>query len=259
MIQRVLSGITLILLCVVPIYFGGIYLNILLGICSIIAGYEFISIRERKFNFLLFFIIELFILLLMVFPNNRQGLIIILLVSLFLCSILFEDISFDDIASTFAMALLIGFALASVKQMYQYRGHHLNFLYVALATYACDSGAYFVGIKFGKHKLIERVSPKKTVEGAIGGFIFGFLISFLYVYIFKEYMINELSIEFYLITSLILPLVAQVGDLSFSLVKRNYRAKDFGSLIPGHGGILDRIDSLIFTLIAFISMLGFIL
>lgn len=155
-------------------HFGGLYLNILLGICSIIKlGKEFISIRERKFNFLLFFIIELFILLLMLFPNNRQGLIIILLVSLFLCSILFEDISFDDIASTFAMALLIGFALASVKQMYQYCGHHLNFLYVALATYARDSGAYFVGIKFGKHKLIGKSSKKLSrVLSAVSYLVF---------------------------------------------------------------------------------------
>ena len=127
--------------------------------------------------------------------------------------------------------------------------------YIVIAAFLTDAGAFLVGMKFGKHKLIERISPKKTVEGAIGGYIVGFITSFLFAYLFKFFGSDPMI---YLFFSATLPIVSQVGDLAFSMIKRTYGVKDFGSILLGHGGILDRCDSLFFCLIFYVSMMGFI-
>ena len=103
-------------------------------------------------------------------------------------------------------------------------------------------------MKFGKNKLIPRISPNKTVEGAISGYLAGVLVSFLFAYFL---LMDQLGLNIILMGSLLIPLVSQLGDLSFSLIKRNYGIKDFGSIFPGHGGALDRIDSLVFAVLTF--------
>ena len=118
-------------------------------------------------------------------------------------------------------------------------------LWVFVANYACDTGAYFIGIRYGKRKLNERLSPKKTIEGSIGGWVVGFMSSFLFGLIFLQAFY---TFNFLIVGSLLIPLTAQVGDLFFSSIKRHYQVKDFGGIFPGHGGVLDRIDSLIFSL-----------
>ena len=96
---------------------------------------------------------------------------------------------------------------------------------------------------FGKHKLNERISPKKTIEGAIGGFIIGTAISFGFSCIF----LKQLPIAFRLIAAVTMCIIGQTGDLAFSAIKRFYGVKDFGNIFPGHGGVLDRIDSISFN------------
>ena len=125
-------------------------------------------------------------------------------------------------------------------------------LYLILACYVTDTMAYFTGYKFGKHKMIPRISPKKTWEGAIGGYIFGFLVSLIFGLFF-----TNLKWGIIVVSSLILPIISQIGDLSFSAIKRNYNVKDFGSIFPGHGGVLDRIDSLLFCIICFYGLIIF--
>ncbi|HZJ86660.1 MAG TPA: phosphatidate cytidylyltransferase, partial [Erysipelothrix sp.] len=104
----------------------------------------------------------------------------------------------------------------------------------------------FGGSLFGKHKLIERISPNKTVEGAITGYIASVILSLLFARIFIE-----LDQTLIYSVSFIIPIISQLGDLTFSMIKRHYGIKDFGYIFPGHGGVLDRIDSIIFSLIAF--------
>ena len=123
-------------------------------------------------------------------------------------------------------------------------------IYVAVATYITDTGAYFCGRFLGKHKLNERISPKKTIEGSIGGWISGAVISFGYGLIFAP----EVSMNLLIVSSLLMPIVGQLGDLAFSAIKRHDGIKDFGNIFPGHGGVLDRIDSLIFNLILFMCL-----
>ncbi len=130
------------------------------------------------------------------------------------------------------------------------------FIYVAIGTFVTDAGAYFIGIFFGKNKMNERISPKKTWEGFVGGIFFSFAISFSFGMILAAtghpLLNNVLDLEhwyYILILSLLMPLIATFGDFVFSSAKRYYDIKDYGSFFPGHGGVLDRIDSLLFTMI----------
>ena len=126
--------------------------------------------------------------------------------------------------------------------------------YVALGACLNDAFAYFVGVFFGKHKMNERISPKKTWEGFFGGVILTsiFISGFALIFAFTGHPLlpGVLDVEHMyhiFILSLIIPLVSTLGDLVFSSIKRHYQIKDFSNILPGHGGILDRLDSLLFA------------
>lgn len=141
------------------------------------------------------------------------------------------------------------------------------FFFIIIGTYMNDTGAYFTGILFGKHKMIERISPNKTWEGFVGGILFSFCFSLSYAAIFEfglniPLLPNIISFVnhpefgdslfsqpfwFVLLLSFIMPITANLGDLLFSAVKRQYNIKDYGNIMPGHGGVLDRFDSLLVT------------
>ena len=119
---------------------------------------------------------------------------------------------------------------------------------IFLCSWGCDTCAYCVGVKFGKHKMSPVLSPKKSVEGAIGGLAGTFLLTALYAYAFRGQMhISAAQILILAAISTVGALISMIGDLAASAIKRNYEIKDYGTLIPGHGGILDRFDSVIFT------------
>lgn len=114
---------------------------------------------------------------------------------------------------------------------------------IFVSVWACDTVAYFVGIKFGKHKLFPRVSPKKTWEGAIGGFV-GAVAAFTLMSM--NYM-PQIPIVHALVCGVIVGVMGQVGDLAESLLKRDASVKDSSQILPGHGGLLDRFDSILFV------------
>ena len=119
---------------------------------------------------------------------------------------------------------------------------------VFLCSWGCDTCAYCVGVLFGKHKMAPKLSPKKSVEGAVGGVLGAMLLTALYSYIFASNM--NLEVEQIVVLSLISGVgafISMIGDLAASAIKRNYEIKDYGTLIPGHGGIMDRFDSVIIT------------
>lgn len=174
-------------------------------------------------------------------------LLVVYLMLLLISSVLWnETIKFSDVACSF-FALVYG-VLFPVHMTYIRmldQGLALIFL-VFLGAWMPDTFAYFAGSLFGKHKLIPKVSPKKTVEGAIGAVV-GAVVTFVAYGLVMDfgfdYQVNYVVLVF---LSLICGVVAQFGDLSASVIKREWGKKDFGNLIPGHGGILDRIDSLNF-------------
>lgn len=121
-------------------------------------------------------------------------------------------------------------------------GKHYVF-YLLILVWAGDSGAYYVGKSLGKHPLAPVISPKKTIEGAIGGTAATLLASIIATYTF----LPQMSMRHAVALGLLLAVVAQIGDLCESLLKRSVNIKDSGTLLPGHGGILDRVDGLIFA------------
>lgn len=138
---------------------------------------------------------------------------------------------------------------------FKYFQSALLFVYVVLGTISNDIGAYFIGILFGKHKVNPRISPKKTWEGFFGGIFFSFIFSSAFALVVAGLgcpILPVLDLQNFhwlwiLLLSAVLPFIANLGDFTFSAIKRNFNVKDFSNLLPGHGGILDRIDSLLFT------------
>jgi phosphatidate cytidylyltransferase len=128
---------------------------------------------------------------------------------------------------------------------------HENGIYLVWLVFICswinDTCAYLVGITIGKHKMTPKLSPKKSVEGAIGGIVGSGIIGFLYALFLQDRLIIENSLVAIPAACCIGAALSIIGDLAASAIKRNHDVKDYGRLIPGHGGILDRFDSVIFT------------
>ena len=121
-------------------------------------------------------------------------------------------------------------------------------LYLVLITVITDTFAYLTGMLVGKHKLLEVISPKKTIEGFIGGTFFGVFVAALF---YATVVDQSAALVALIPVTFALSVIGQLGDLFFSAIKRYFNKKDFSNLMPGHGGILDRLDSLIFVLLAY--------
>jgi phosphatidate cytidylyltransferase len=149
----------------------------------------------------------------------------------------FDDVGFVVIAIFY---LGIGFYF-----LIETRNAGLDLVFYALILiWVTDSGAYFVGRAMGKNKLWPEISPNKTVEGALGGVLFAVIFSWIYHY-FTGVLDSYLTVTF---LTIFLSIFGQIGDLVESALKRHYQVKDSGTILPGHGGILDRFDSLLFVL-----------
>lgn len=164
-----------------------------------------------------------------------------------------DSLRLEEVAVAFMMSISIPLSLSSllfIRDLYS-SYNYLSVFYILIAlgaAWLADSGAYFAGRFLGKHKLAPTVSPKKTVEGSIGGVIsnaiFFVLLGFIYNMIFPAHQINYFNIS---LLGLLSAPVGMMGDLVFSVIKRQNNVKDFGSIMPGHGGVLDRFDSVVLT------------
>ena len=152
-----------------------------------------------------------------------------------------------DVAITVFGLLYIPFMFSFLKLILTMDTGRVLILYVFAAAFASDTFAYLIGSKFGKNKLCPEISPKKTIEGAIGGVI-GVVIFFLIITLIgNTYFEMSYNIVYMVIAGIVAGIAGQLGDLSASAIKRYCNVKDFGNIIPGHGGILDRLDSLLFV------------
>ena len=151
----------------------------------------------------------------------------------------------DIFATFFGICYVIVF-LVFLPLLYSTPNGKFLIWYILIAAWGTDTFAYAVGMRFGKHKL-TKISPKKSVEGSIGGTIGAIVLALIYTVIVQKYVNLNLSYTFVAITTLALSILSQLGDLAASSIKREMEIKDYGNLIPGHGGMLDRIDSIIFV------------
>lgn len=167
-------------------------------------------------------------------------------------------IMYSDVAFSIVGVLLISWGMSSILLMPPAYFNYYSFFFVVClgVPWSADAGAYFTGVFFGTHKLCPKVSPNKTVEGFLGGIAIGTLsalvIGFVYSFIYPK---AEFNYGVMLIIGALASVMSVLGDLTFSLIKRQCKIKDYGSFFPGHGGFLDRFDSVIFSapLIYFIS------
>ena len=153
--------------------------------------------------------------------------------------------SIKDMMITFFGISYITFFLSFIPLLHGTENGKYLIWFILIAAWGTDTCAYFVGSKFGKHKFTE-ISPKKTIEGCIGGTLGSVIIALIYTLAINKFAGLDISYIYIALIGFILSILSQIGDLSASSIKRTVGIKDFGNLIPGHGGILDRIDSIIF-------------
>lgn len=248
--ERIITGLLLTILVLPAVIFGGIYLNTLVIVLIPLCINEVLSLSSGKNKLHIYVTVLAFYIYAFVFESNQlfissSSLLLFLLV-LFSFNIFDKNFSIDNTFYIFTMNVLILFGLHILYVIVNTLGIHYV-LVLALATYGSDTGAYFSGYFFGKRKLIPRLSPKKTIEGSIGGIILGTTVSVIYGNYFS--VLNDVSLL--MICCVVLTITSQIGDLIFSAVKRLFEVKDYSNLLPGHGGILDRMDSLLFNSIVF--------
>ena len=249
--QRLITAAVLILIAVPPLVYGGMLLNVLMGVVALLGTYEYVKcVTDDKKELYLFtailFLVTMVSIYLRAYDFSLSALLIVLLFAL---NVNVEKYDLSKISFLFLMYRLLTTGLECFVSV---RSHGFaETLFVLLLCYLADSFALLGGMKFGKHKLNERISPKKTVEGFFCGYLVGALGGLICGLFFTSY--SKLLV---ITASLTIPLISQLGDLAFSSVKRYYGIKDFSNIFPGHGGMLDRIDSLIFALVAMNILLG---
>ncbi len=258
---RLLSGIVLVVLALIFIIHGGALLLVVLGIISLIGLFELYRVFGIEKNAG----IAGYAAAVVYYLNLQFDFLpdIMLLIMLFLIACMcFFVFGYPRFTAAQILSVFFGFFYVAVMLSCIYltrsldNGTYLVWL-IFLSAWGCDTSAYCFGMLFGKHKMTPLLSPKKSVEGAVGGVAGAAVLTIIYGFIFRKGM--DASVSYIMFMALIAAmgaLIAMVGDLAASAIKRNYDIKDFGKLIPGHGGILDRFDSVIFVapVIYFLSL-----
>lgn len=301
--QRVWTGLAMFII-LAPLYtLGGLFSTILIMAISYISAYELINMYQKKNPIpnVCKYIIPIFSLLTVLVGGTDTAFYLIYLlvlefIGLLLLSIFAKGITFKDCIFFMFVNLYTGISFAILESVrntsvlvsklstsYRFTTNWFGFInirpvgfvlltFVLIVAMVTDIGAYSVGIKFGKHKLCPTISPKKTIEGAIGGALIGSIAGTVFMTILnyiltpsQAYQIRIFDIEndwLYILTvfvvAIIVSIASELGDLVASKLKREYEIKDFGNILPGHGGMLDRFDSTILAGLVFYVILIFV-
>lgn len=251
-LERAISGILLVIIALVTIILGDDVLLVTIGAISLIGFYELAKVFEMEWKlpgligyaatiaYYVMLRIELSKYLLMFF-------IIYLILLLAAYVLTFPKFKADDIMAVFFGMFYVVLMLSYIYQVRITEDGKYTIWLVFLCSWGCDTCAYLVGVMFGKHKMAPILSPKKSVEGGIGGIVGAALLGFVYAYIFKDHITLANPTVLFPIVCAVGAMISQIGDLAASGIKRNHDIKDYSKLIPGHGGILDRFDSVIIT------------
>ncbi len=263
LLTRALSGFLYVSILLISIFINEYTFIAVFLVFGIISVYEFQKLIHLN-NKRLYFIFVIILVVLNVFQEHIYLIIPVLALTVITELFLVKDLVTIRIIPMFekrkygtSIFYLIT-ALVFLTLIPKYSGEYQPQIIAGafLITWVNDTFAYLVGKNFGKHKLLERISPKKTIEGFIGGFIFSIIAGYLIAF-----FSNTLSITIWLIISIIMSIFGTLGDLIQSKFKRQAGVKDSGTIMPGHGGIYDRLDSVIFAspfLYAFLQILRYV-
>ena len=255
-ITRLLSGIVLLAAAALLFVVGDIWLVIALGILSLVGVYELFRIwgMEKHPLAIVTYVATVGCYAMFIDYPFNLGLheimpIIALLALLTVYVIRYPKDHINQVAKSIFALIYVPVMMSFIYLLREYEmGEWLIWL-VLISSWGADTCAYCVGKLIGKHHFSE-LSPKKTIEGCVGGIVGAALIAFGYAWFVPEgmgeYFILDVRIMFPVVAA-ISALISQIGDLSASAIKRNYEVKDYGKIIPGHGGVLDRFDSVIFV------------
>lgn len=251
--MRLFSGIAMVAVLIPIMIAGGIYLYLSMMVISLIGLFELyrvLSMEKEPIGWIGYVGGICYYILLW---NHAAGYGMALMIGILMALMAVFVFTYPRYRTEQIAVGLMGVIYTVVMFSFIYRvrmmadGRYLVWL-IFLSGWGCDTCAYSVGVLMGKHHLAPALSPKKTVEGSVGGVLGAGLLGLLYGALFGAHM-EELAHPAFtcLVAGAAAALISQIGDLAASAIKRDHQVKDYGDLIPGHGGILDRFDSLLFT------------
>jgi len=266
-LKRLLTGIVALPILIYIIGFGprALFYSVLFA-ATIISLMEFYKITASNLSTFVKFSIYCLTFLLFLVIYQRQILLAQLVIALFafvpMSLFMFTRSSSvkqstTDIGKVVIGPIYIAIPLSMILHIDRYYPETGDtwIFFLLVVIFASDTGAFYCGKLFGKHKLYETISPGKTWEGAIGGVIFSVIAALWFLHLLPQYRITPGMLALVVALSV----TGQIGDLVESMLKRNYGIKDSGTILPGHGGILDRIDGLLFAIPVLFGYLNFLL
>ncbi len=252
---RILSAIVALPIVILPLYFGGWLTTALILIAISIGLWEFNRAFKINEGFIYGLQLVMTVGLFILQQQQRLEYVFVSLVLMVILPFIYYIVCYPKVELQTIFIGMIGYLYISVmmshivlvRNMEQY-GHILIWL-ILLISFGSDTFAYFSGVFLGKHKLAPKLSPNKTIEGAIGGILGSGILTTLYTF-FLSYTNTDIKMHHFIgfaLMGVIGSIFGQFGDMAASAMKRVTKIKDFGTLIPGHGGIVDRMDSIIFV------------
>lgn len=258
---RLISGIVIVALAVVLLWLGGPVTGAAMMLLSVVGVFELCrvyKIEKRSPAVFAYIWTVLYYIILILSKHKMWGIQVSrmampTMISYLLVILAIYVIRFPEYHDKEIMAAFMSFFYVSVMLSYIYRIREMDngglfVVLVFICSWGNDTLAYCTGMLFGKHKMSPVLSPKKSIEGLVGGIVGAGILGVLYGLFIKDRMMDIQNLPLYLFIICSLGAVpAVIGDLAASAIKRNNDVKDYGKLIPGHGGVLDRFDSMIFT------------
>ncbi len=260
---RIISGaVGVVLLIITLLLKETIVLDLVIGLIAYIASYEIVK-TTRTLKSLPFAFVSASYALLSVFTSRGyigisfSALSIVYTILLCACVLLeFERVNMLCMFTAYVMNFFVAYAFNSMIGILDANFGMFYFIIIAFCAWGSDTGAYFVGSAIGKRKLAPVLSPKKTVEGLFGGIAVNLILCIVFALIYGASVKNVEHISIWLLfpVAIIGSLVSVVGDIFASAVKRFFKIKDYGNIMPGHGGVLDRFDSMLMVTV-YMSMI----
>lgn len=257
--KRLVGASIVVLVLAISIIISPKLFGVVMSLLALLGMKELIDIKYNKKDILIIKIISYILMLLIILNNylyniNTIGLIILPIIILSIPIIIYNNkdkYSINDFFYFLGIIYLMSLSFGTI--IYLRNIDIYKALYIFVISFSTDTYAYIGGSLIGKHKFTT-ISPKKTIEGSITGIVLGTITSVIYYYL----LVGDYSLLIIILMSFILSIISEIGDLFFSSIKRNYNKKDYSNLIPGHGGILDRFDSVIFVSLCIALIISFL-
>ena len=253
MFKRVLTSVIGIPLVILIMILGNPLLQIMGCIIALIGVYEFYDVMKKQYHPISWMgygvTIIFFLSYKEVIDNFAIFISVIVMFLLILMVFTYPKYTIVDLSLTLFAPLYVGLLISFIMLLREAEYGSFFVWLIFISAWGSDTCAYFTGSLIGKHKLAPVLSPKKTIEGAIGGAIGAGLLAILYTYTYTCFAVAPMRSNIWLIGGIVVvsAILSQIGDLAASAIKRTLGVKDFGYIFPGHGGVLDRFDSILFV------------